>query len=360
MGGQRGHKSAMETHGRLSKATDSEVYKSWPCIFCGEECTENQEGRPGFDSINCFGCKQWAHQSCAKLTNSQFSNMVRSKNMHWVCTPCADADKVPVTEKDSRLDKLLDIIPVIRSMSSRMTDLEKHVQDISGPKLDEKIEKIVDRKMKEMMEEKSEIEKRKNNLIIVNLSESKKANEKERVESDTRAIKHILAQIVDLDDDEKIDPIRLGNPPKKGEKPRLVKISVKSEDKKQEIIRKARSLNDCKPFEKRVYFNPDFTPKQREDYRRLKEEVKQRTEAGERNLVIRGYKIVQKKPSLQNHTNQRSYKPKIQNVDSSNEDSEDEESSSDENEYDEEDKELVNAAERLDPSSKKGATGGRH
>ena len=349
--GQRDGKTSKskKTHGQLSDHSNG-IYQSWPCIFCGEECTENEEQKLGYDSINCFGCKKWAHQRCAKLSNTEFMDMVRSRNKQWVCTPCVEADNPPVSERDARLDKLLDIIPVIKTMNNRMGDLEKHVQELSGPKLDKKIEDIVDRKVKEAMEEQCEIDRRKKNLIVVNLKECFKPNEKDRIASDTRAIKHLLAQIVDLDDDEMTEPVRLGAPPKKGDKPRLVKFSVKTEEKKSEIIRKARSLNDYKPYEKRVYFNSDYTPKQREWYKQLKEEVKKRTEAGEKNLGIRNYKVVVKKS--------REFRPVIQNADSSNEES-DEESDDENSDENDDDKELIDAAERLDPSSKSGAVGGR-
>ena len=94
----------------------------------------------------------------------------------WVCQPCLNLKKTPKTEVDVRLDKLLGLIPLVKSLHKRMESLEEGM----GKKLDEKIEEVVDRKLEELMDEKMEIDKRRNNLILVNLKESAKTEIEER------------------------------------------------------------------------------------------------------------------------------------------------------------------------------------
>ena len=114
-------------------------------------------------------------------------------------------------------------------------------------------------------------------------------------------MRDLLSKIVEIEKEDIVNPVRLGK--KKDEKPRLLKISVKTEAMKKQIIMGARDLNMGVPFNKRIYVNQDFTKKQRETYRNLRAEKKRRTDNGEENLVIRGEKIVTLTPKQMTHQN---------------------------------------------------------
>ena len=135
-----------------------------------------------------------------------------------------------------------------------------------------------------------EIEKRRTNLIIVNLKESSKKKEDDREKEDTKSVKALLGKMVKLEDgDLKEPPVRLGS---QGDKPRIIKVVLNSEKKKREIMKKAPSMNEKVPLEKRVYINQDYTKRQREAHKALRDELKDRQRKGEKNIAIRGKQIV--------------------------------------------------------------------
>ena len=140
-----------------------------------------------------------------------------------------------------------------------------------GRKLGEEIEEVVDRKATErmeehreidkrksnlvtvnfkesskadfeMMEEHREIDKRKSNLITVNLKESTNADFEERKQEDLQVvhgllgIHGLLGGIIELCDDDIENLIRLGVAG--GNRPRMLRISMKSEQKKKMVLQK--------------------------------------------------------------------------------------------------------------------------
>ena len=88
----------------------------------------------------------------------------------------------------------------------------------------------------------------------------------------------------------RLGQMQIGQTPR----PRLLRVVIKTVDGKEKIIRNMYALNEGVAFDKRVYMNHDSTPKERERYRALKTEMAQRTENGERDLVIRNMKIIKR------------------------------------------------------------------
>ena len=64
---------------------------------------------------------------------------------------------------------------------------------------------------------------------------------------------------------------------------------------KHQILSLAKVLRTAEgdvAWKKRVYINPDYTIKQRELHMNLREELKNRREEGENDIVIKNFKIV--------------------------------------------------------------------
>ena len=76
------------------------------------------------------------------------------------------------------------LIELVSSLTSRLDALEK--RQTGAETVDEKIEEMVDKKLAEILEEKGEREKRKKNIIVVNLSESLKTDTVERKEDEVK------------------------------------------------------------------------------------------------------------------------------------------------------------------------------
>ena len=162
----------------------------------------------------------------------------------------------------------------------------------NGGSLEEKIERMVDRKLAEKLDDRVERDERKNNLIVVNLPESTKSTVEEKKQDDIERLKDMIKEKnPDLVNEEILEPTRLG---KVGEKPRLLRVKVKSQDIKMEFV-KLRLNDEVTPLEERVYINPDYTPAEREKNKQLRKELKDRIAGGERNIGIRNGKIVEVK-----------------------------------------------------------------
>ena len=153
---------------------------------------------------------------------------------------------------------------LFQDMIQRLEKLEG-VQ--TGKSIDDKIEEAVGKKVTELLD-KNEKEKRKLNLIVVNLPESNKPTHEKRKREDRDRVRYIVQKITDVPGEEVNDTVRLG-PVQIGRNvpPRLLKLVVRSEEAKIEIMRNVSRLNEGVEFAERVYINNDSTPRKRAKYR---------------------------------------------------------------------------------------------
>ena len=116
-------------------------------------------------------------------------------------------------------------------MVERLEKLEK----ANGEKsIDEKIEAAVERKMTHVLDEVKEKEKRKPNIIVVNLPESLERTPKERKREDEERVSELIGKVPDVARSEIGDPIRLG-PIRIGKNPRptLFRMVLRTEEAKK-------------------------------------------------------------------------------------------------------------------------------
>ena len=123
---------------------------------------------------------------------------------------------------------------------------------------------------------------RRNKLVIRGLPEPTTGSLDERKESD----KNNLQQIVQYLTDEAVDIKNVTRVAKaKPSAPRMVKFTVKDEESKRSLLRKATSLRKSPNF-KEIYIGPDSTPQQQLEDKLLRGELKERRARGE-SVVIR-------------------------------------------------------------------------
>ena len=127
--------------------------------------------------------------------------------------------------------------------------------------------------------ERMEIFQRKNNLVLFNLTEDV---------SDEKSVKDLLDSL-DLGEVKFEVMGRLGKVNK--DYPRLLKICLNKQTDKNRILSVAKSLKTKRKYEK-VFISPDLTRFQQLEAKKLRDELKSRRINGERNLRIRGGKIV--------------------------------------------------------------------
>ena len=104
----------------------------------------------------------------------------------------------------------------------------------------------------------------------------------------------MIGQLVEGAEGELSRPVRIGKVG--GNRPRMLRVVVANERTREDILRKAPELNKgISENRKKIYINPDYTMRERERNKALRDELKRRRANGEEDLVIRGSQIVVKK-----------------------------------------------------------------
>ena len=146
------------------------------------------------------------------------------------------------------------------------------------------------------MNEEKEKEKCRLNLIIHNVEESADVDSSVRKEHDIKLVDSVLRQYLGIST--KIEKaIRLGKRTDilSTTKPRLLKITISSEQDKAKILCSCTKLSNCEnPAEiQKLFITPDLTPREQEANKALRTELKELNK--EQNLYrIKNGKIVRR------------------------------------------------------------------
>ena len=279
--------------GKKSALSESQSESVHHCGLCKGECSG--------DLIECCACRLWFHRICANLDEEEYRVFTRGNHgIQWSCVNClkAKGDEVKkLIQLENKIEELTKIIFKMEDNFIKKVDeqIEKKITD----RLTE-IESKLTNKMEGKIEEKTEHEKRKANMVIWNIPESKKTDPKEEKEDDEKNVLDILnkTSIISTENISKIE--RLG---RKSDRPRLVKVIVKTTDMKDKIMKNQRKINEGESDKKNfIYINHDLTPAEREQGKKLREELKRRIGEGETNIGIRNSEIVSLKPRQGNNT----------------------------------------------------------
>ena len=155
------------------------------------------------------------------------------------------------------------------------------------------VEKDILGKVDEEIDQKLEQFKRRKNLVIYRLTENPEKDTKERQKYDEILIKQIISEL-ELED-LKFKTMRIGK--LITNKIRPIKIELEEESDKFKILTRAKNIRKTQIAKfKRIIITTDMTFKEREINKILREELKARRDAGEKNLKIKDGKIV---PSVQ-------------------------------------------------------------
>ena len=200
------------------------------------------------ETIECHRCKNLCHKQCSMLSEAQYSVLARGgESLVWQCQKCivgGAAGNSDATRTEAKLDVLTKLL---QDMVERLENLET----ANGEKsIDEKIEAAVERKMTRVLEEAKEKEKRKQNIVVVNLPESLKRTPEERKREDEERVRELIGKVTDvprgeIGDNIRLGPIRIGQNPR----PRLLRMVVRTEEAKHKIM---RNVYEGLPFDKRV------------------------------------------------------------------------------------------------------------
>ena len=131
-------------------------------------------------------------------------------------------------------------------------------------------------------------ERRKCNIVVHNLKEPEGVTHDERMAADRARLTSLCRDALNLQ-------VRVTNSFRAGKfnpsKPRLLIATLDSEAAKWELIKLAPQLRSCPGFSN-IYVNPDRTREEREQSKRLRDELAARRAKGEQNLMIRRGKVI--------------------------------------------------------------------
>lgn len=125
---------------------------------------------------------------------------------------------------------------------------------------------------------------RANNIVLRGLDECDGSVD-ERLANDTEVVGELL-NVLNVDPRIVTETKRLGRISANKNRPRLLRISLRSTAQKSEIFRRAKRLKNTR-F-KNVYVHPDLTPMQRDLNFKLRKEMKERRDQGEDVGIFNG------------------------------------------------------------------------
>ena len=246
------------------------------CTVCKIKVKSNDQ------AVQCNKCELWQHTTCINMAQTTYNAL--KKTALWLCDNCL----IGMSKQNTTSSSLLNKITILEDKIDRLT---KSLTIVQGGQLsyDFKNDEIIERKVKECLDERHEIDKRKFNVIIKGVEESQSENLDERIEDDKAKLRILMVALKVNPDSIAEKVIRLG--PKTGRFPhRLLLVSLSSQNVKGRIMREQANYRMRNPTRK-IYISPDLSPKQRVENHKLVDELKRRRSDGE-NVKIKSGKIV--------------------------------------------------------------------
>ena len=324
-----------------------ELHSVPSCCDCGEIIEEDNKA---VQREKCADVEVWKCARCLDLTDDLYDQLVASSkcNLHWFCVKCEafaldaeDNGLTPLIEKlqtksDDTAQYLTDTIAKMeqnvlnkvdaieqtlqkKADSDLLLSIENRLQKIEDRPVDfkdlhQRLENKVDQlnqtrnniasdvviesihsKLQEDEVEKEEIQKRCKNVIVFGLNESASDDAGVRIADDLEAMQSVIGNLQVEHDITKVVRLRKKNE-QQDAKPRPLLVSLRSEEERVELLKKAKNLKDMEEGGlNRIFILPDLTPKQRQIRKNLVQELKKRQSEGETGLMIVGTKIVRRR-----------------------------------------------------------------
>ena len=269
--------------------------------------------------IQCDVCAKWFHLGCTEVTETLYKAMSKLKGgaIKWFCPECDksvgnilpsvlgakqqqdkfEKDMIEVKselkelnkEKNNQKAELKDLQErfqaevdgVKKEVGEVGKDVKEHKQQFSeiakkgltveqlaadpGRMMAETNTRNQERDFQVKLTEAMERDKRKNNLVIMGIDESK--NEQETKEF----VEEIFSKLLEHDMVEYEVKGRIG---KVRDKCRPVRVEVINASGRRQIMKKAKTLKEDRKFEK-IFVSPDLTRKQQEENKTLRDKLKE-------------------------------------------------------------------------------------
>ena len=277
-------------------------------------------------AVECEVCNFWFHCTCQNVSDKLYQIIHdEADTIHWYCRTCnASAGnmlKIMTQLQSQQAGLQADISDlkngllrhegeckdVQQSLNKKMDELKNEFTQsgnvMRSSKVLEELEKV-EKSVESRLEDIEERERRKSNLIIYGLPESDEVNPLQRKDDDTQKARSAISQSFGEESLSILATYRLGR--KSEGKTRPLKVVLKSADVRDEILRRYRAAVSAESLpDSSIQLSRDRTQREREEYRRLRNELKLREDKGEENLMIRRGKIVQRRFREEHNQNRK-------------------------------------------------------
>lgn len=200
--------------------------------------------------------------------------------------------------KEELMKELKNISGTLKSLQTKISVVEdtlqkvletQMTQDVEIKNLKEEVLTIKD-DYNNILAEVESRDRRKSNLILSGLPEKEDGTADERKQSDMSAVKTLFSALDNSKTNAVSAVFRIGKMTSSG--PRLLKVICCDEESKRALLSKSKDLRNIIQY-KEVYINPDLTPLQQAQNKKLREELRARRNLGE-EVMIRHGKVVMK------------------------------------------------------------------
>ncbi len=311
---QTGHKKMGGNDSTTSISEDS-----WNCNKCNKVFTKARS-----NIMECDLCFEHTCIKCAKLSVAEYKLMKR-EDIFWVCKVCVPkmtsliASKQEGTEDeasglnsnssagiatlmeaiDKKFEKLEEKIDVkMQSYTKEVPEtMKKSFAEVVGKnKMNEPpaetVRKIVKNTMMEHKKDEKSRETREENIIIHRVPESNSEDPEERKGADTKFFQSLCTDVLGIQEPETKNILRIGKKMDNAEKPRPLKISMKTTIGKRKIMARLTNLKDAEAKFKNISVVDDLTQEERKQIKAKVEEAqemeKSESEGGRWAFKVRG------------------------------------------------------------------------
>ena len=274
------------------------------------------------EALVCDCCGLWFHIECQKVPKEAYKYASEMDNMFtWYCSSCKLSVK-KVVETMSGINKEVkkntQCIGLLNKRVDKMesdkvsrSELQTSIQELEAKLLN--IETRVDSNEVRVsnategtatqqqnapaasLQESELLASKRQNLIIFGVPDSQEENPTDRANEDFLNISSIVNGFLNrpLRKNDFLKFTRIGEATE--ERPKMILIKFKEPEMREMFLKNNKGLSlRVNNVIHKVFINVDYTKSQRECLKKLRDELKTRREAGERDLVIRQFRIVPK------------------------------------------------------------------
>ncbi|GJQ80726.1 hypothetical protein Trydic_g9321 [Trypoxylus dichotomus] len=236
------------------------------CAICNNGLTPEKE-------ITCDMCRSYIHTTCSGLSRTELQCLkIKDRKLSFHCPTCSDL-KLQLVKLHELTSTVGALESELRILKESMTSRDVKIDPIKVPDVECIIQEVSDR------------QRRKNNIILYNVSENVRNNRNDQVAADMELVGELL-QMLDVSVDN-LRTIRLGKfDSSRTDMKRPIKVCLPDGDIASKAFQRRQKLRTSDKF-KNVFLVKDKTPMQLKLYREARQELLTRKAAGETDVYIK-------------------------------------------------------------------------